>query len=321
MRHAALALAIGFFAVAGCSGKSMNGGGGAGGTGGGGAGGSGGGGMVPSDGGVTVNGDAVTITMTPFPVPAGGEVYMCQTFANPFGGMDVDIAEFESHMSPGSHHMLLLFQDNATDGALTPCSGLTFGPMPYGAQQPDASITYPAGIGATIKGTQGFNVVAHYLNATQSDLTAVVQVTMHIAPAGSVTQHAGVFFLDAIKQLLQGVPAGVTQTITASYTTTIPMQILYATGHTHRFTTSMNATAGSNQIYQTDSWDNSPTVPFSPAMSLPAGTQISWSCVIDNTTTGTITFGESAQTNEMCIFNGQYYPVPAGADPSINVNK
>ncbi len=319
MRQAALALALGFFAVAGCSSKGMDGAGGSGGTGGGG---SGGGGMIPSDGGVTVNGDSVTITMTPFPVAAGQEVYMCQTFANPFGAVDVDIAEFESHMSPGSHHMLLLFQDNATDGAEVACSGLTFGPMPYGAQQPDASITYPTGIGATIKGTQGFNVVAHYLNATQSDLTAVVQITMHIAPAGSVTQHAGVFFLDAVKQLYtQPIPAGETVTVTASYTTTIPMQILYATGHTHRFTTSFTATEAGNQMYQTDSWDNSPTLAYNPAMTLPSGTNITWSCVMDNTTTSTITFGESAQTNEMCIFNGQYYPVPDGADPSINVMK
>ncbi len=323
MRHVPLALVVAMFAITGCSshGGGMVGGGGSGGTGGGGTGGTGGGGTAPSDGGVTVTGDSVTITMSSFPVAAGGEVFMCQTFANPWG-VDVDVSEFESHMTTGSHHMLLLFQDNATDGALTPCSGLTFGPMPYGAQEPDSSITYPAGIGATIKATQGFNVVAHYLNATQNDITAHVQVILHKAPDGSVTQHAGVYFLNNVKGLFPGIAPHTTQTITASYTTTIPMNILYAVAHMHQHSTNLTAMYGNTMLYTTDSWDNSPLQAYAPgAISLPAGTVIQWSCTIDNMTDSTLTFGESAMTNEMCIFDGQYYPVPAGANPSIDIQK
>jgi hypothetical protein len=302
--------------LAACSSNPANpaGGGGAGGD----------GGFIPTDGGVTVMADKVVITMDPFPVGAGQEVYMCQDFANPFSGMDAEISGFESHMSAGSHHMLLLYKDNAIAGTATPCSGLTFGPMPYGSQRPDNAIQYPSGIAALIKGTQGFTVDAHYLNATQNDIMAQVQVILYKAQPGTVTQHAGVFFLNNVSALYPpagGIPMGQMKTITASYTTKAPLNILYATGHTHRFTTSFSASFGST-MYSTDSWDNAPNAAYQPAVALPTGTTITWSCTIDNTMgTSELTFGESAQTNEMCIFNGQYYPVANDASPTISVTR
>ena len=262
--------------------------------------------------------------MGPFTVPASSEVFKCQTFANPFNGADAEIAEFESHMTTGSHHMLMLYQNNATDGALQDCSGLTFGPMAYGAQQPDTVLTYPAGIATLIKGTQGFNIVSHYLNSSQSAITAQVQIIMHKAQPGTVTDHAGVYFLNDISALyppVGGVPAHTMKTITASYTTTIPMNLLFGVAHMHSRSINLTATYGASNtlLYTTDSWDNAPQTAFTPPVQLPTGTKITWSCTIDNTTNNTLTFGESAGTNEMCIFDGQYYPVPAGMDPTIDV--
>lgn len=307
--------------ASGCGGNGATGGGGGGGSGGGGSGADGG--MLPGDGGVTVTGDTAIITMTPFQVPKYTEAYMCQTFANPFGA-DVEIAKFHSSMSPGSHHLLVLYEDNATNGALQSCSGLTFGPMPYGAQQPEAEVVYPDGVAALVKANQGFNLVSHYLNATPNDMTAHVQLVLHRAQPGTVTQHAGVFFFNNISALLPpagGVPPMTTKTITASYTTKIPMNVLYAIGHMHQRTQSLTATYGGTTLYTSDSWDNSPYQRYDPTVMLPAGTTIQWSCTIVNDTADTLTFGESAQTNEMCIFDGQYFPVPDGANPSILVTK
>ena len=57
----------------------------------------------------------ITLTMSPFVVPAGGEVYKCQNFANPFGGADTEVTAFESHMTKGSHHLLLFYKPGATE--------------------------------------------------------------------------------------------------------------------------------------------------------------------------------------------------------------
>ena len=220
--------------------------------------------------------------------------------------------------------MLLLFQDNASNGALTPCSGLTFGPMPYETQAPDAEVAFPQGIASLIKSTQGFQVIAHYLNATNSPIMANVQIVMFKAQPGTITQHAGVFFLDNIGSLTPpfgGIPPMTTKTISASYTTSIPWNLLFAAGHMHSRTQSLIATYGGTKLYESDSWDQSPLESFASPVQLPAGTQITWSCTVNNDTNMTLTFGESAKTNEMCIFTGAYFPVPAAADPSILVNK
>jgi hypothetical protein len=248
---------------------------------------------------------------------------MCQTFANPFAGSDVEIAKFHSSMTAGSHHMLLLFQDNATDGTTTPCSGLTFGPMPFGAQQPEAEVAYPTGIAALIKSTQGFNVVAHYLNATQTAIMAHVTITMTKAPTGSVQQHAGVFFFNNITPLnpaTGGIPAHTEKTITASYTTTKPINLIYAVAHMHQRSLSLTATYGSTMLYQTSSWDNPPFAAYTPPIALPTGTTITWACDINNDTDQPLVFGESAMTNQMCIFDGQYFPAD-DASPSLIVDR
>jgi len=68
-------------------------------------------------------------------------------------------------------------------------------------------------------------------------------------------------------------------------------------------------------LYQTTNWDDPPLE--AKSIDLAAGDQIQWSCTYNNDTGGILTFGESAATNEMCIFTGQYYPAPDTGDPMI----
>src|SRR5207237_4126066 len=84
----------------------------------------------------------VTITMDPFVVPPAGEIYKCQNFASPFES-EVAISAFESHMTAGSHHMLLFYKDGATNQPIEDCSGLEFAATPYGSQQRDDDLAFP----------------------------------------------------------------------------------------------------------------------------------------------------------------------------------
>jgi hypothetical protein len=74
--------------------------------------------------------------MSPFTVPAGGEVYKCQDFANPFGGQPVDIKTYELTMNAGSHHMILFYSSGAKDGPVIDCpqGGLMTGVATFAAQ-------------------------------------------------------------------------------------------------------------------------------------------------------------------------------------------
>ncbi|MGZ3439975.1 MAG: hypothetical protein ACXVDD_10675 [Polyangia bacterium] len=320
---------VALLAIVGCSSNGGGGGGGTGGTGGGGTGGTGGGGGTGgtgggggggtggTGGGGGGNGNTVVIQTQPFTVQPGGEVFMCQDFANPFGGADAEISQIDSNMTPGSHHMLLFFQDGATDSNVASCPALQFKPMLFGAQQPTTTLPYPAGVAALVKGTQGFHMQMHYLNASQAPLMAQVTITFTRATPGTITQHAGVFFFNNVSGI-NVAPGTTDNNVTASCTFPKAVNVMYATAHTHKFTDSFTASTGGNTIYTTTSWDNSPNQAYAPPLMLAQGAALSWKCVITNPSSATqnLTFGESANTNDMCIFDGQYYPAD-DANPTI----
>jgi hypothetical protein len=328
MRHVSLALVVALFAITGCGGSNGMGGGGSGGTGGGGTGGTGGGGGTGGSGGGgtggtggsgggggSTNPNVVSIATQPFMVAPGAEVFMCQDFANPFGGVDQEVSEIDSTMTPGSHHMILFYQNNATDSNVASCAALQFQTMLFGSQSPSSQMVYPTGVAALVKGTQGFHMQMHYLNATQNPIMAQVTISFTKSTPGTIQQHAGVFFLNNASGI--HVAAGVTMPVTATYSFNKAVNIIFATEHTHKFTENFTASIGGNMVYQSTAWDNPPNMQFAPPLVVGSGTQVSWTCTIHNTnSSGTLTFGESAMTNDMCIFDGQYYPAD-DANPTI----
>jgi hypothetical protein len=134
---------------------------------------------------------SVTLTMSPFTVEPNHEVYKCQDFANPFGGQAVDIHRYDLDMNEGSHHMILFYNQGATDGNVVDCpnGGFQQGPNTFGAQTPKASQTYPDGVGAAIPVGTGFTVNAHYVNSGSTPIQAAVKVTMFVAKPGLTTHH------------------------------------------------------------------------------------------------------------------------------------
>lgn len=255
-------------------------------------------------------GAAAVITMDSFMVPPGGEVYYCQDFANPFGGMDANIQMFESHMSKGSHHLLLFYKDGVTsDGPIEKCSGLEFAATPYGSQAPDDSLEFPPGVAALVPGTSGLRIQSHYLNTTNTAIDAKVQITLHQAAAGTVQNQAGVLFVVDPKFMIQPNSSAVVMD-----DCTIPqdMNVLRANSHMHQHGTNFVATVGGSSVYQTTQWSEPKSAIFDPPMAFKAGDPLHFACSFTNNSSSTLTFGESAQTNEMCIFTAVFYPAPPG---------
>jgi hypothetical protein len=254
----------------------------------------------------STGGDTATLQLSPFTVPAGTEVYKCQDFANPFGGANAEVREFESHMTPGSHHLLLFFKAGATNGALADCSGLEIAPGPYGSQTPDDSVTYPDKVASLIDAKNGFRLQVHYVNATGAPLNVAVTVTMHLAAPGTVTDHAGVFFFNNVNLFIPstGMP------VTATKTCTIPsdVNVLVANSHMHQHATGFQALTGGTSIFTTTDWNEPKPATFAPPLVLKAGSQVTFTCTYVNSTGQPIYFGEHALTDEMCIFTGQFYP-------------
>jgi hypothetical protein len=267
-----------------------------------------------------------TLTMQTFPVPANSEVFYCQTFANPWG-KQVDIKTYDLNMDTGSHHFFAFYQASATDGAIAPCpaGGLTFGAFTFLSQTPKAVMTFPKTVGATLPATTGFNLNVHYLNTTSTALTAHVALTMYLGKTGAVTNHAGVIFDN---NATMSVPASSNTANPTPYVSTQSntlgqdVYILETASHMHKFATSFTATyappGGQAQtLYTTTQWDEPTPQVFTTPLHLTSGTTITWSCTDVNTTTSTLTFGEYAQKNVMCISVNIFYPVTDVSNPVL----
>lgn len=260
-------------------------------------------------------GNDVVIQMDTFPVAPGGESYKCQNFANPFGGETVDVDRFEAHMPVGSHHMIVFFVDDITDGPLEDCSGSEFHPNVFGAQQaPDSVMAMPAGVGVAMPKTSGLRLQLHVINDTEQELTAGVTTRFHVAAPGSVVNHAGqLLFSNEDIDVPPGVPTKVTKTCMVPK----DISLIGASAHVHRHAVDFLATAGDRTIYETMGWTDLTPARFDPPLGLAAGSPVTFTCSYVNDTTTTLTFGESALTDEMCILGGIYYPVDDTNSPNI----
>jgi hypothetical protein len=143
-----------------------------------------------------------------------------------------------------------------------------------------------------------------------------VSLTMYVAKPNVVTNHAGVIFLNNAGIYVP--TGGQAVETTDSYTLPQDVYILTASSHMHKYATKFVASASSGQtLYSTTSWDNPTPATYSPALHLSSGTSITWTCTDVNTTGSALTFGESANTNVMCIDVNIFYPVQDVTNPVL----
>jgi hypothetical protein len=275
---------------------------------------------------------SVSMTITPFVVKAGDEVYMCQWFANPFGGNDVDIVEIDGQMSQGSHHFFVFDmqpstgQTTASPETACPAAGLEFFPYIYLSQQPNWDVTYPqADMAYPLAGQDGLMMNVHFLNASTEDIQATATVTIRTANPTDIKTYVGNLFLN--NQAIAVPPTPMTSppyAVTASATPPIPYDyyLLQSWSHMHQYGTNFTASVAGTQVYQTTNWNNPPVFNHSPPISVPQGSAFSWTCDYYNPTLSTMYFGDSAATDDMCIYFGQFYPalsIANGGPDYVNV--
>jgi hypothetical protein len=291
----------------GTGGTAQAGAAGASGSGGNGAFGSGGSGALGSGGSVSVApGSQVTIETDVFEVGPGEEVFMCQNFKNPFGA-SVDLEKIVSVMNPGSHH-LAVFMTSGGDMPLHSCSGLEFSSPIHTAQRPEHSTNFPEGVGRHLDFLSDLRINMHYFNPTIDTITGRARVTFVVGRSGLVP--AGSVFFNNM-----GVTVPPHEIGTAQQTCAVSQDIklLETISHMHQHATHFIAkTNDGTVVYETTEWDEPQPLGFSPPLELKAGTQITVTCTYDNRSDQTLTFGESAEFNEMCILGGTYFPAPDG---------
>jgi hypothetical protein len=242
---------------------------------------------------------------------------MCQDYDNPFGGVDAAIGRSESDMTPGSHHLHVFYgADSPPNMTAQACANpFEFRSVLHIAGTPTLVTQYPAGMAAKLKGTLGLRLQVHYLNPGSTAIQANVVVKLtKIDPSTVKNWVAELYF----NRTVLSVPPGDGQTVTT--TCTVPstygaIGLIGGGSHMHsRGTHFVASTSTGVSLIDTTQWDAPPPATYSPPIMLNPGDSITWTCTYDNTTGSTLTFGDSATKNEMCIFVGRYFSSPTGND-------
>jgi hypothetical protein len=242
-------------------------------------------------------------------------------------------------MSQGSHHFFLFSLDPTTvqgriavGGAnempptpLNDCLGvgLEFHPFPYLSQQPHWIVSYPQpDMGYPLAAANALMINVHYLNSGSAPIQAGVSITLTSAKPGVVKTHIGTIFLNNTVFAVSPTPASSPQPYAKTWTP-IPgvlpatYSIFTSWSHMHRTAVDFQASANGNVFYEETNWDSPPLFVHTPAISMSGSDSITWSCSYYNDTNSTLTFGDSAASNVMCIYMGQYYPVVDPANPDL----
>jgi len=280
----------------------------------GGAGGSGGAGSLPPP----AAGTGIQIQTKPFPVMPGQELFKCYHTQIPMD-TELDVAEFESVMSVGSHHFILYRTDGdtapldtVTDGG---CSGNFSNAWVYSSGQPHYGFKNPPGVAMVLNAKQRVGFDMHYLNTTSAPINA--QVTLNMMFATGTFQKAAplISFNTGIL-----IPPNGTQTVSGDCTPGAGANFYLASTHTHKRgvlstinRVLANGTMGEELVHSTD-WEKPDFKEWqaAPFLTFKAGEKFHYSCSYQNDRNSVVTVGNSAELNEMCMAVTYFFPASAG---------
>jgi len=263
------------------------------------------------------------VTSSDIVINPGQEVTYCYYFHTP-NTETVGIRKWTSDLTPGSHHMILFLDSGGgtppPDGTVDENCGFGNGTsVPvwvYAAQTEHAEAVLPAddGTGKPIgmdlaPGTAAFYQM-HYLNATDQPLTAHVNVKGYAIPKGTAYTNTAAY---VTYNGNISIGPGATN-VTASQTCPIPAGVQFWTMSTHSHKQSIGTAVkdGSTIVFQSQDWEHPGSQDWTaaPFFSFSSG-QLTYECTYNNigdNASRTVTDGSSAQTDEMCMAIGYFFP-------------
>lgn len=244
-------------------------------------------------------------------VEPGEEQHACRYLVLPDSALE--IAKLQHHYTAGSHHMLLYptnKQPSEVDnGAVFDC--LSAGDLGatgvlYGSSVPDGELPYPDGIALKLAPRSVVLLETHYLNPAETALDAVARINLWFTTTPATIEAGTLFFRDWALYLP---PTGAVETRVAMRCQ-IPedIELLYATSHMHKRGTTFDSTVDGESLHVSDSWDSPTPSVFWPPRQIAGGSTIEFSCGYRNTDGRVVIEGPSAETDEMCVLVGGYWP-------------
>lgn len=249
------------------------------------------------------------------------EITLCWYFRTP-NTKPLAIKKWKSSMTPGSHHMILYTTATdrmppGTQNAIDCAAGGLSSTWTYSAQTPEAVVEMPAddGEGKPVAMELGANqpgfLQMHYYNTTDEPLLISVKVEAEALEEGvAYTKTAA--YVTYNSQI--NIPPMTTNDVEAQ-TCNVPTESKFWLISTHahkqaaytRVKDGMPSTGA--MVFESDDWDHPGAVRWNeaPFHTFETG-KLTYECQYNNPTSRTIKTGESAQTDEMCMASGYFFP-------------
>lgn len=291
--------------------------------------------MMPNPPAPPVPKDALQLHVGPVDLRAGEERTVCVTRRLPTTeAMNVShVATRQTH----SHHVIFYRyapgskpRENSTPercGALDLFDGGTFKiPVFIGESSDDAQnqLQLPPGVAYHFGAGDYYTIEMHLLNASPSPAQANADVLLVPIEKGVPVVYADMIFANGERTLRKSYDGGGAGIPPMQALTTDPTfaavsgeaKIFALTTHQHRFGTDLSiyrstgvADGGTLLLRNTD-WAHPALLryPDNAPLTFAAGEGMRWVCSYRNTTSNYVTFGSSAETDEMCIIWAYYYP-------------
>ena len=256
-------------------------------------------------------GSGFQITTPDIHIAAGDERTYCY-YTTASVDEAVGVKRWSSTMTPGSHHLIVYFtkDEKQPDGTVTEDCNIASGALDfpiwtYSAQQPEAENVMPEGVGMTVAARQPLIVQMHYFNATAEDIDAHVVVNAETYAKDESYTPAGAYITFNTDIELAPHSTG-----TAGGTCTLPEDATFFTlsTHAHRRATFTQVKDGDSVVFESSDWEHPGATDWLAPPHYRFGNQLEYRCEYKNDLSQTVTTGDSAETDEMCMAVGYFFP-------------
>lgn len=273
------------------------------------------------DGAPPVREPAFRLTSPPIEMPAGLEATYCWYFRAPTNKL-IAIDKWKSSMTPGSHHLILYTtpNDRMPPGTITPvnCSanGLA-STWTYSAQSPEAEIEMPLDDGEGKRVAMDFNanqagfIQMHYYNTSDQPLMVSVTVEAYALDEGVPYTKTAAYVTYNNSINIPPNTVGDIEAQTCNVPATSKFWMISTHSHKQAVRTGVRDGMPNNgaMVFQSTDWDHPGAQKWmaKPFHTFSTG-KITYECEYNNPTNRTIRTGDSAQTDEMCMASGYFFP-------------
>jgi Copper type II ascorbate-dependent monooxygenase, C-terminal domain len=254
-----------------------------------------------------------------FTLNPGDEVYNCFHAAVPSNAV-FPVGEWDAQMSPGSHHFILYRAggDSTPDRTLTNpgcTSGFGGNTWLYTQGSPRGHLPFPDGVAMELAAGERIIFDMHYINTTNAPIQASVVLNVYkVRTPTYMKADSQVSFNVNI-----AIPPNGMQTVGGDCTPPPGASFFVMATHTHKraILAQINrkladGTLG-EAIVTTTNWDNpTPSVwQQAPFLTFKPGEMFHYKCTYMNDRASLVTVGTSAESNEMCMAEGYFFPASA----------